>query len=105
YLPAPEMEEKEERNIIQRAVVNTSNKSHKYMLNMLFKQEVNQNYDYVFDISDTVQASKRPINNIFTKGRIFGFVLRGLENVMQKHCAFSLPVSTFMPSFSSKIYE
>lgn len=103
-LPAPEMEEKEEQNVIRRAVQNSRTKLHKYMLNELFKKETSEIEDYVFDADDqqfgAFVRTHRDLYSFAAKQRVFQFVYSMLENLMQSHCAVCLSLPTLVPKHS-----
>ncbi|CAG2100183.1 unnamed protein product [Medioppia subpectinata] len=109
YLPAPEMEEKEEQNVIRRAVQNTRTKLHKYMLNMLFQKETSEIEDYVFDVNDQhfgpSFGTKNDLFSLSTKQRVFQYVYNVLESVMQSHCAVYLSLPTLLPKHSTQTYQ
>ena len=107
-LPAPEMEEKEEQNVIRRAVQNSRTKLHKYMLNELFKKETSEIEDYVFDADDqqfgAFVRTNSDLYSFATKQRVFQFVYSMLESLMQSHCALSLSLPTLVPKHSVQRY-
>ncbi|CAG2164691.1 unnamed protein product, partial [Oppiella nova] len=109
YLPAPEMEEKEEQNVIRRAVQNTRTKIHKYMLNMLFQREASEIEDYVYDVNDQQFepsfGSKSDLFSFSTKQRVFQYVYNVLESIMQSHCAVYLSLPTLLPKHSTQTYQ
>ncbi|XP_054164828.1 eIF-2-alpha kinase GCN2-like [Oppia nitens] len=109
YLPAPEMEEKEEQNVIRRAVQNTRTKINKYMLNMLFQKDMSEIEDYVFDINDqqfgTIFSFKSDLYSFCTKQRVFQYVYSQLEYIMQSHCGVYVSLPTLLPKYSTQIYQ
>lgn len=105
YLPAPEMEVKEEQNVIRRAVQNPRTKIHKYMLKQLFEKEISEIEDYVYDINEEqFQTKKSLLLNVSTKQRIFQYVYSTLEAIMLSHCAISLSLPTLIPKYSTRKY-
>ena len=108
YLPGPEIEEREEQNIIRRAVLNPRNKIYKYMLNLLFQKEGRKVDDYAYDLINEGFGnfhSKRLFPSLTEKHRIFEYVNDLLEQIMKKHCAVPVEVPTFIPRYSMKKFH
>lgn len=110
-LPAPEMEEKEENNILRRTILNPRNRNYRYMMQLLFENEKKEKPEidaYVYDLSDdefvSTNKAKRCISNTRSKWRSFQFVRSALENMMEGLSANYLSFPTLIPKYSTRMY-
>ncbi|XP_015791514.1 eIF-2-alpha kinase GCN2-like [Tetranychus urticae] len=108
YLPPPQIEEEEQKNVIREVVNNPQSKTYHYLLNLLFNQESDVVDDVVYDFNEEVShrdECKRAFADPVIKQRAFQFVTTTLTNVFQRYGAIRFSVPTYMPSLSAQYYK
>jgi len=109
YLPPPKIEIEEQQNALRHIIANPQNKTHHFMLNLLFERESNLVEDFVYDFNEEVnlrnQRSKKFYNNPTIRRRVYQFVCSTIEQLFQRYGAVQFTVPTFMPYLSAKMYD